>query len=82
MVIEIELAKLLYTPFLEADAYMKHIEVIPINEDKNDYIIQGAEAHTLNLLEDLAKIEYIFADKTGTLTQNELVFKEISILDG
>lgn len=61
---------------------MKHIDVIPINEDKNDYIIQGAEAHTLNLLEDLAKIEYIFADKTGTLTQNELVFKEISILDG
>lgn len=82
MVIEIELAKLLYTPFLEADAYMKHIDVISINEDKNDYIIQGVEAHTLNLLEDLAKIEYIFADKTGTLTQNELVFKEISILDG
>lgn len=47
---------------------MKHINVIPINDDKNDFIVSGVEAHTLNLLEDLAKIEFIFADKTGTLT--------------
>lgn len=68
LVIELEIAKLVYTPFMEADAYMKHVNVIPINEDKNDFIVSGVEAHTLNLLEDLAKIEYIFADKTGTLT--------------
>lgn len=68
LVIELEIAKLVYTPFMEADAYMKHVNVIPINEDKNEFIVSGVEAHTLNLLEDLAKIEYIFADKTGTLT--------------
>ncbi len=53
---------------MEGDAYMKHINVMQINEHKNDYIISGVEAHTLNLLEDLATIEFIFADKTGTLT--------------
>jgi magnesium-transporting ATPase (P-type) len=35
----------------------------------------------LNLHEDLAEVEYIFADKTGTLTQNELVFREMAILN-
>lgn len=36
--------------------------------------------NNMNLLEDLADIRYIFCDKTGTLTQNELVFKELAIV--
>ena len=28
----------------------------------------------------MAEVEYIFADKTGTLTQNELVFRRLSLL--
>jgi len=43
-------------------------------------VIKGFQANTLNLHEDLAEVEYIFADKTGTLTQNELVFREMAIL--
>lgn len=34
----------------------------------------------MNLHEDLADIKYVFCDKTGTLTQNELVFREMTIL--
>ncbi len=34
-----------------------------------------------NLNEELGQIEYIFTDKTGTLTQNKMVFKNL-IVDG
>lgn len=34
----------------------------------------------MNLHEELANISYIFCDKTGTLTQNELVFKRLSLV--
>ena len=67
---------------MEADVEMKHIDVVPIGNGKNQYFLKGFEAHTLNLLEDMGEIEYIFSDKTGTLTKNELVFKRISILSG
>ena len=32
-------------------------------------------------LEDLGEIDYIFSDKTGTLTKNKLSFKEMSIIN-
>ena len=38
------------------------------------------ESHNYNLLEDTAEIEYIFADKTGTLTKNELQFRCITLV--
>ena len=32
-----------------------------------------------DLNEDLGQIEYLFSDKTGTLTENEMCFKKFSI---
>ena len=64
----IEVSKFLCTPFMEADAYMKCVDVIPTGGDESIQVVKGFQANTLNLHEDLAEIEYIFADKTGTLT--------------
>ncbi|TFK22984.1 phospholipid-translocating ATPase [Coprinopsis marcescibilis] len=39
----------------------------------------AALARSWNLSDDLGQIEYIFSDKTGTLTQNKMIFRKCSI---
>lgn len=38
------------------------------------------QCKTLNITEDLGQIEYVFSDKTGTLTENKMVFRRCSIM--
>ncbi|EQC39924.1 hypothetical protein SDRG_02580 [Saprolegnia diclina VS20] len=40
---------------------------------------QGLLARTSNLNEDLGRVHYIFTDKTGTLTKNEMVLRKLSV---
>ncbi|KAG6836177.1 hypothetical protein H0H93_010616 [Arthromyces matolae] len=40
---------------------------------------QATLARSWNLSDDLGQIQYIFSDKTGTLTQNSMIFRECSV---
>lgn len=39
----------------------------------------NALARTSDLIEELGQVEFIFTDKTGTLTKNEMIFRKCSI---
>ena len=40
---------------------------------------KSIKVNSINLNEELGQIDYIFCDKTGTLTQNLLQFKKIFV---
>ena len=42
---------------------------------------KGVECRTFNITDELGMIEHVFSDKTGTLTENSMVFRQLS-LDG
>ncbi len=46
-----------------------------LRKEKNDQV----KCYTSSLIEELGMIKYIFTDKTGTLTRNEMEFKACSI---
>eukprot|EP00347_Sterkiella_histriomuscorum_P003081 403365663 len=70
MVITLEISKVYYTKFFEYDT-----EMISITDDNQ---IQGCRVQSLTLHEELGNINYLLCDKTGTLTQNELIFKQFA----
>ena len=37
--------------------------------------------NNMGILEDLGMVDYLFCDKTGTLTKNQLKFKEIKLIE-
>ena len=67
---QISLLQMIYSlGLLEGDATMVCEE-----QSEVDNII-GCSVKNVNVLDDFAKVNHIFCDKTGTLTKNELIFK-------
>lgn len=59
--------------------FAKIIYSYKINNDEN---IPGTIARNSMIPEELGRIQYLFTDKTGTLTQNDMVFKQICFESG
>ena len=64
LIVTIEFVKVVQSKFIESDALMFSWE--------RDKLIQ---AKTAPLMEEIGQINYIFTDKTGTLTRNVMEFK-------
>jgi phospholipid-transporting ATPase len=61
---------------------VKYFQAFLINSDLDIYYDKTdtpATCRTSSLVEELGQIEYIFSDKTGTLTCNIMEFKQVSI---
>lgn len=66
--VTMEIVKVMQLLFLQYDIDMYH-------EESNT----PADAKTATILEELGQVLYVFSDKTGTLTDNVMVFRKFSV---
>jgi len=72
--VNLVLTKLFYTLFIEADGTFVDLQR---SMDRGGRLV-GCSVRNMTMLEDVANITHVFCDKTGTLTQNQLVFRALS----
>ena len=66
--VSMEIVKLFQVYFISNDLELYHAEMD-----------QAILCRALNINEDLGQIKYVFSDKTGTLTENKMVFKKCTV---
>ena len=72
LAVMLEMNAIFYSGFIPLDAQMTHV-------NRQMGRAENAKTNTLNLLENLAEIDFIMSDKTGTLTQNELTLVGVCV---
>ncbi|KAL4513065.1 hypothetical protein ABPG72_017750 [Tetrahymena utriculariae] len=70
LIISMEVVKLFQSSFMEYDVEMHYLE---------DGEVQKMKVLNTMIHEELGKIDYIFTDKTGTLTCNIMIFRHANI---
>lgn len=78
LAINIVIVKMFYTLYMEVDVEFVDFEK-SIEQGEGNLI--GCNVRNMVKLEDVAQIDHIFCDKTGTLTQNILIFKHMAFGD-
>jgi phospholipid-translocating P-type ATPase (flippase) len=73
LIVTMEIVKVVHASFINWD------HVLVKSWDKKESKWRKAEAHTSSLNEGLGQIDYIFSDKTGTLTENKMELRYVSI---
>jgi len=71
VIVNVEVGKIFASKFIEFDSEM-------ISVDAENGELKACRVQSMQLPEELGQISYLFCDKTGTLTKNELVFRSVS----
>ena len=72
LLIILEMAQIFVVKYIDNDTEMCY----PVEIQKGEYELKTCQVQNYSLHEDLGQIDYLFCDKTGTLTKNELVFNK------